>query len=69
LWYVALQRLQASQVAVFSNLQAPLTALLAWLVLGTVPEHTAIAGGALVLIGVILVQLSQRAKNGLEIAS
>ena len=68
LWYVALQRLQASQVAVFSNLQAPLTALLAWLVMGTVPERTAIAGGALVLIGVILVQLSQRGKNGLEIA-
>lgn len=61
LWYVALQRLQASQVAVFSNLQAPLTALLAWLVMGAVPEHAAIAGGALVLLGVVLVQFSQRA--------
>ena len=60
LWYVALQRLQASQVAVFSNLQAPLTALLAWLVMGAVPEHAAIAGGVLVLLGVILVQISQR---------
>ena len=60
LWYVALQRLQASQVAVFSNLQAPLTALLAWLVMGAVPEHAAIAGGALVLLGVVLVQMSQR---------
>ena len=60
LWYVALQRLQASQVAVFANLQAPLTALLAWLVFHAVPERTAIAGGALVLTGVILVQISQR---------
>jgi drug/metabolite transporter (DMT)-like permease len=60
LWYVALQRLQASQVAVFSNLQAPLTALLSWLVMGAVPEHAAIAGGGLVLLGVVLVQFSQR---------
>ena len=60
LWYFALQRLQASQVAVFSNLQAPLTAILSWMVLNVVPEQSAIAGGALVLIGVILVQMSER---------
>jgi drug/metabolite transporter (DMT)-like permease len=63
LWYVALKRLQASQVAIFTNLQAPLTALLAWLVLGTMPERAAIAGGALVLAGVLLVQVSQRAST------
>jgi drug/metabolite transporter (DMT)-like permease len=66
LWYFALQRLQASQVAVFTNLQAPLTALLAWLVMGTVPEHTAIVGGALVLMGVILVQMSQRSQPAIR---
>jgi drug/metabolite transporter (DMT)-like permease len=60
LWYVALAHLQASQVAVFSNLQAPLTALLAWLVLDQTPDRAVIAGGVLVLGGVILVQLSQR---------
>jgi drug/metabolite transporter (DMT)-like permease len=62
LWYFALHRLEASQVAVFSNLQAPLTALLAWLFLGAVPEHEAIVGGALVLGGVTLVQLAGRAR-------
>jgi len=58
LWYFALGRLQASQVAIFSNLQAPLTALLAWLVMSAVPDRHVILGGALVLAGVLLVQFS-----------
>lgn len=65
LWYFALERLDASQVAIFSNLQAPLTALLAWLALDAVPEPSAIAGGILVLFGVLLVQFSdQRRRAG-----
>jgi len=60
LWYFALTRLEASQLAVFNNLQAPLTALLAWLFLGAVPEHEAILGGVLVLAGVTVVQLAGR---------
>lgn len=58
LWYYALKHLEATQVAVFTNLQAPLTALLAWLVLGTVPSGQVLAGGVLVLAGVTLVQIS-----------
>jgi len=58
LWYYALKRLEASQVAVFTNLQAPFTALLAWMVLGTVPSGQVLVGGALVLAGVTLVQIS-----------
>ena len=57
LWYWALKRLEASQVAVFNNLQAPLTALLAWWLLGEVPSWQAAAGGAMVIAGVTLAQL------------
>lgn len=63
LWYFALERLDASQVAIFSNLQAPLTALLAWLVLDAVPEPSAILGGILVLTGVLLVQFSDQRRR------
>jgi drug/metabolite transporter (DMT)-like permease len=57
LWYIALKRLEATQVAVFTNLQAPLTALLAWWVLGSVPEGLVVVGGLLVLAGVWVVQI------------
>jgi RarD protein len=60
LWYVALKRLEATQLAVFANLQPPLTALLAWLILGDVPEELTVAGGILVLCGVTVVQLAGR---------
>ncbi len=60
LWYYALRRLEPSQVAVFTNLQAPVTALLAWLVFGTVPALQTVGGGVLVLTGVTLVQLPRR---------
>lgn len=58
LWYFALKRLEATQLAVFTNLQAPLTALLAWVVLGAVPTRQVLVGGTLVLVGVTLVQIS-----------
>ena len=66
LWYLALERLEASQVAIFSNLQAPLTALLAWLVLDAVPEPSAIAGGILVLAGVLLVQFTDQRRRAVR---
>lgn len=56
LWYFALSRLEASKVAVFSNLQPVLTAL-ASLVLFQEPLHwELVVGGALVLAGVRLTQ-------------
>ena len=57
LWYYALKRLEASRLTVFNNLQAPLTAVLAWIVLGSVPGVQVVIGGLLVLAGVTVVQL------------
>lgn len=63
LWYVALKQLEASRLAVFADLQPVLTALLAWLVLGDVPRGLTVAGGALVIAGVTVVQLSGRRRR------
>lgn len=60
LWYFALQRLEAGQVAVFANLPPPTTALLTWLVFGTLPGWTVVVGGLLVLCGVSVVQFSRQ---------
>lgn len=60
LWYYALKHLEASRIAVFNNLQVPLTALFAWIMLGQVPATQVIAGGLLVLAGVTVVQLPLR---------
>ncbi len=60
LWYYALRRLEASQVAVFTNLQAPVTAFLAWLAFGDMPSWQVVFGGILVLAGVTAVQLPRR---------
>ncbi len=57
LWYWALKRLEASRVAIFTNLQPFLTALLAWKFFGDVPTWQVIGGGLLVLTGVTLAQL------------
>ncbi len=56
LWYWALQRLQASEVAVFTNLQPPLTAALEWACYGSLPGWQTAVGGVLVLGGVALAQ-------------
>ncbi len=65
-WYYALRRLEPSQVAVFTNLQPPATALLAWLVFGLVPGAQVVAGGLLVLTGVTLVQVPWRRRAALR---
>lgn len=56
LWYYALSRMQASRVAVFSNLQPVATAIAAWLVLGDPLVWEIFVGGALVIAGVRLTQ-------------
>jgi drug/metabolite transporter (DMT)-like permease len=60
LWYYALKHLEASRIAVFNNLQVPLTALFAWIVFGLVPGSQVILGGLLVVAGVTVVQLPLR---------
>jgi drug/metabolite transporter (DMT)-like permease len=54
LWYWALQYIDATQVAVFSNLQPVLAALLAWALLGEPLTTVFVGGGVLVLAGVFL---------------
>ncbi|MCG3174584.1 MAG: hypothetical protein GMKNLPBB_02829 [Myxococcota bacterium] len=55
-WYYALTRLEPSQVALFTTLQPPLTALLAWMFMGTPITLTLVLGMALVIAGVRLSQ-------------
>lgn len=52
LWYYALSRLEASRVAVFSNLQPIVTAVMAWAVVGDVLPWEWAMGAVLVLVGV-----------------
>jgi drug/metabolite transporter (DMT)-like permease len=52
----ALSRAEASRVAVWSNLQPVLTALLAWAMYGERLTAQFAAGGAMVLLGVLLTE-------------
>lgn len=56
LWGYALQRLEAARVAIFTNLQPVVTALLAWVVLGLPISVPTALGGLLVITGVSLIQ-------------
>jgi len=56
LWYFALARLEASRVAVWSNLQPVATAALSFLAYGTPVTIAFAVGGALALAGVFLTQ-------------
>ena len=56
LWTWALERLEASQAAVFTNLQPAFTAFLAWAILDEVPTLPIVIGGLAVIGGVVLVQ-------------
>jgi drug/metabolite transporter (DMT)-like permease len=53
-WMVALQGLGAANAARWLFLMAPLATLISALMTRRVPEHALLAGGALVLVGVIL---------------
>jgi len=58
LWYVALSRLQSSNVAVFNNLQPVLTSILALMLFNLEPSISYIVGGVLALAGVVITQRS-----------
>lgn len=51
-WGYALERLEASRVAIFTNLQPVATALLSWAIFGERITPVLIAGGVLVIAGV-----------------
>lgn len=56
IYYWALGRAEASRVAVWSNLQPVLTALLAWAVYGEALTGPFLAGGAMVVLGVLMTE-------------
>ena len=56
IYYWALGRAEASRVAVWSNLQPVLTALLAWAVYGEALTAPFLVGGAMVVAGVLLTE-------------
>ncbi|MEY2669338.1 MAG: hypothetical protein RJA59_1976 [Pseudomonadota bacterium] len=56
LYYWALAREDASRVAIWSNTQPVLTALLAWAVYGDPLTPSFVAGGILVIVGVAMTQ-------------
>lgn len=56
LYYWALSRAEASRVAIWSNLQPVLTALLAWAIAGERLTAPFVAGGAMVIAGVVLTE-------------
>lgn len=58
IYYWALGRAEASRVAIWSNLQPVLTALLAWAVYGEALTGPFVAGGAMVVAGVLLTERS-----------
>jgi drug/metabolite transporter (DMT)-like permease len=56
LWYYALKKIQASKISVFNNLQPVFTTILAIIFFHQTLTIYFLAGGALVLIGVIITQ-------------
>ena len=56
IYYWALGRAEASRVAIWSNLQPVLTALLAWAMYGEALTGPFVAGGAMVVAGVVLTE-------------
>jgi len=56
LWYYALSRIDASRVALFSNLQPLLTTALAVLILGQNVTAAFVIGGTIAIAGVVLAQ-------------
>ena len=56
LWYYALGRIEASKVAIFTNLQPVMTTLLAFFLLGQPISLIFIIGGVITLAGIVLTQ-------------
>ena len=65
LWYWLLERIRPSQVAIVTCTQPPLTALLAWIIFGTVPTYHLFVSGIIVLTGVFLMVGYGGTKRGL----
>ncbi len=65
LWYWLLERIRPSQVAIVACTQPPLTALLAWIIFGTVPTYHLFVSGIIVLTGVFLMVGYGGTKRGL----
>ena len=62
-WYAALERIDASQVAAFLYLEPLVTLLSAVVLLGEPVAVSTIAGGVLVLLGVLIVQTANDRKG------
>jgi drug/metabolite transporter (DMT)-like permease len=60
MWFAALRRVPVSRAAVFFYFVPVLTVLLGFVWLGEVPEAASLAGGALVVGGVVLANLRGR---------
>jgi drug/metabolite transporter (DMT)-like permease len=56
LWYYALSRIEVGKVAIFTNLQPVMTALLAVILLGQTITIPFIVGGLIAMCGVVIVQ-------------
>jgi drug/metabolite transporter (DMT)-like permease len=56
LYYWAMKHAEASRVAIYSNLQPVLTALLAWALYGEPITSAFLVGGGMVLLGVVLTE-------------
>jgi len=67
LWSYALARMSASTTASFLYASPVLATLMAWMWQGTVPSAITLAGGALALVGVVLVQTKGRPKQVVDI--
>ncbi len=56
LYYWALRRAEASRIAIWSNTQPVLAAALSWAIFGEAVTATFVAGGAMVIAGVVLTE-------------
>lgn len=56
LWYYALQKIEASKVSVFNNIQPVLTTILAFFILDNVINANFVIAGVLIIAGVIITQ-------------
>lgn len=56
LWYVALQKIEASRVAVFNNIQPVFTTILAVIFMDEIITNVFLLGGVLIILGVFLTQ-------------